>query len=244
MSRRVLLISDDYVENSRTETLLKKVGFDVMAIGTEAGLADQVLSFRPDLVIATGTSAKVSALSVGVKLKEMRAFTGAVILGFPRGVKMNPMELLKVRMDRMLEAPFQPESLVRNVCEMLAIDAEACLEKLRKAQWSEGVTDSQMVSGTGKENSQNEANRVTPQASDRIKSRITPEERKKRYDQAVRGLDIDPRETNLKRASARDKWAEVKKDWDLQKLEDQSELKKQFAGALFKKTSGQEDEGV
>ncbi|MBX3017787.1 MAG: hypothetical protein KF767_07860 [Bdellovibrionaceae bacterium] len=247
MSRRVLLISDDYVENSRTETLLKKVGFDVMAIGTDVGLADKVLSFRPDLVVASGNSAKVSALGVGAKLKEMRGFSGAVMLGIDRGAKMNPMDLLKVRMDRMLEVPFDAEKLVRNMCEILALDAEACLEKLRKAQWSESGGEAQMVRGAGVETastlpevSQNEA----PVPSDRIKSRMTPEERRKRFEKAVGGLDINASDTTLKRASARDKWADVKKDWDLQKLDDQKELKKKFAEALFDEPSGTDDEGA
>lgn len=248
MSRRVLLISDDYVENSRTETLLKKVGFDVLAIGTEAGLGDKVLSFHPDLVIAWGSSAKVSALSVGAKLKEMRGFNGAVLLGFARGLKLSPMDLLKLRMDRMLEAPFQAENLVRNMCEILALDAEACLEKLRKAQWSEGEAEAQIVKGGAAapvaEAPPAPVQNETAPPPDRIKSRMTPEERRARFEKAVAGLDIDPAETTLKRTSARDKWADVKKDWDLQKLEDQNELKKKFAEALFDETSGKDDEGA
>lgn len=238
MSRRVLLMNDDYVENSRVETLLKKVGFDVLSMQTEAGLGDKVLSFRPDMVVATGTSAKLGAISVGTKLKEMRGFNGAVILGIARGTKISPMDLLKVRMDRMLEAPFAVENLVRNMCEVLALDAEACLEKLRKAQWSEGPVDAQMVKGAGPEMSANEA--VT--GSNRIKSGLTPQERRARFEKAVAGLDIDPAETTLKRSSARERWADVKKDWDLSTLEGQNELKKQFADALFEGRDGEDDE--
>lgn len=227
-------MNDDYVENSRIETLLKKVGFDVMAMGTEQGLPDKILSFRPDIVVATGSSAKVTSLSVGMKLKELRGFTASVILGFPKNTKLNPMDLLKIRMDRLIESPLNGETLVRNMCELLALSSDAFLEKLRKAQWSEAPIDSQVVRGASQSQSEAAVSvREIASAPDRIKSRLTPDERKARQEKALASLDIDPRETMLNRASVRDKWADVKKDWDLKKIEDQNELKKEFAGALF-----------
>jgi hypothetical protein len=227
-------MNDDYVENSRIETLLKKVGFDVMVLGTEVGLADKIISFNPDIVVAAGSSSKVASLSVGMKLKDLRSFNASVILGFPKNSKINPMDLLKIRMDRLVEAPFADEGLVRNMCEILALNSEAFLQKLRKAQWSEATPENQVVSGALP--SRPGTSVPDPEAGtlpNRVKSRMTAEERKARQQKALASLDIDPHETMLSRASVRDKWADLKKDWDFKKIEDQNELKKDFAGALF-----------
>jgi len=235
MARRVLLMNDDYVENSRLETYLKRLGFDVMALGTEAGLSDRILSFRPDLICAAGSS-KVSALSVGIKLKDIKSFVGAVILGFPRSAPLQPQDLLRMRMDRLIETPFEPEVLLRSLCEVLALDTDAFLEKYRKSQWSEESVESQMIRGAVAVSSNAEAVELTGKsdASARVlPSRLSSADRAARFEKAVAGLDMSASKNTLKRTAARDKWAEVKKDWDLEKIEEQNDLKKNFAEALF-----------
>lgn len=300
-----MLLNDDFVENSRLEVLLKKVGFDVMALGTEAGLSDRILSFRPDLVVAAG-SGKVSPLSVGQKLKDNRSYSGSVILGVARDVRLNPQDLLKVRMDRLVETPFVEELLLRNLCEVLSLDAEAFIEKLRKSQWTDAGVESQMVKGSGEESARRSVTGSEPRSPNRVvesgssdqaaanqtgdrsmrptagetgnlrrldqataepgaeksaaqslkpgsqsqaepsdissenqnaagvfRSRLSPQERAARFEKALANLDIPKSDTTLKRTEARDKWTNVKKDWDLKKIEDQNELKKAFAGALF-----------
>lgn len=239
MARRVLLLNDDYVENSRAEVVLKKIGFDVLGLGSEAGLHDKMISFRPDLVIASGSSAKVSAMSVGNKLKEGKGFAGQVILGFPKSSKLSPLDLLRVRMDRLLETPFAMDVLIRGICEVLALDAEAYLEKLKRLQWNESATEAQRVRGPSASSSESEVLEMTriptPGSEDASapRSRMSPQERQERFDKAVAGLDINKSDTTFQRTAVRDKWAEVKKEWELASTDEQNELKKNFANALF-----------
>lgn len=247
MGRRVLLLNDDYNENSQLETILKKIGFDTMGLGSEQSLADKILGFRPDLVIASGQTSQVSSVSVGMKLREMRGFSGSVILGFPKAVKLSTQEMLRVRLDRIQESPFDMPTLIRNICELLLLDTESHLEKLRKSSWTEEEQKLQIIRGphvqapeTGKlltpEAEPPEAVSPTvPPTPERL-TYVSPkaaEERQARFEKALGGLDIKLSDTTFHRAAVRDKWAEVKKDWNFETLEELKEQKKDFAKALF-----------
>ena len=173
------------------------------------------------------------------KLKEMRAFTGQVILGFPKEAgRLAPQELLKTRVDRILETPFDTELLIRSICELLSLDADSHVDKLNKfTMYTPGPENQAVRNGEA----------APPVASVvKITSRLTSAEREARFQKYVSqrsvqtadgGLDRKISDTTFKRSEVRDKWAEVKKDWDPQKLADQDALKKNFARALF------EDEG-
>lgn len=60
--KKVLLCYEDFSEMTQVQTILKKIGFDVMVSSSEFSLPEQVLSFRPDLVIGCGKGTKVSTI--------------------------------------------------------------------------------------------------------------------------------------------------------------------------------------
>jgi len=254
MARRILLLNEDLLENNRLESILKKIGFDVSTLGTEVGLTEKILGFRPELIVVAGNSAKLSAIAVGGKLKEIRAFTGSVILGFPKeGGRLSPQDLLRTRVDRILETPFDADVLIRAICELLGMDADSHVDKLKRFSMQSAATDNQFV--------RQDADPAEPSVI-KITSRLSSAEREARFQKYVTrrqnsspndvdstgrlldhpDLDRKISDTTFKRSEVRDKWAEVKKDWDPQKLAEQDDLKKDFAKALFVREGAENDE--
>lgn len=238
-------MTDDYSQTQRLESMLKKVGFDVLTSGAEAGMAEALLGFNPDIIIATGSSSKLNPLSVGIRLKENRQYTGGVILGFGPGFRMTPQDLLRIRMDRMLEAPFQAELLLRNICEVLQLDAAHYLEKLGKLQMAEATPDeSQFVKGGQAKASELVRVKSTEPRPSGFQSSLSTEERAARFKKAASEVPFPVNHTTLERTAIREKWNSVQKEWNDDELEEQNGLKRAFVDALFQDASSQSDENV
>lgn len=222
MTRRILLLIDDFNENRRIEALLRKIGFDVIGMVTETSLHEQILGFGPDIVVATGSGQKLSALSVASKLKEHRTFHGQVILGFPPGMRLTSQDLLKARVDRILDAPFRPDALIQAIAQLLKMDGAQLIEKYKRFNYEEEQKTSDLKIVTGK----------IPKESIEIVKDLS---RKERYERIVKQTHIDKRSTTFSKLSVRDHWKEVKKNWNMPFLEDLKRLKVEFAKALFRK---------
>lgn len=145
------MVYEDYAELMTIESLLKKVGFDVIGLTSEYSVSEQVLAFNPDLVVGCGREgSKVGSIAVGKRLKEMPRWQGKVVLVFPAKFKPNPQDLIRLRVDMILESPVAPDRLVQVVGKLLGQDEAALLEKLGKNTQAEspelGATTA--VSGT------------------------------------------------------------------------------------------------
>lgn len=115
------------------ESVLKKVGFDVLSISNEFSLSQQVLSFNPDIVVGYGKGPKVATVGVGRRLKEMPRWTGKAVLIFPAGAKTDPLELARCRMDMALEAPMEVTRLLQVLANLTQQDPQALIERMMKA---------------------------------------------------------------------------------------------------------------
>ena len=49
-----MLVIDDFNEMVGLETLFRRLGFDVLSFGREMAVAEGILGFPPDLVVAVG----------------------------------------------------------------------------------------------------------------------------------------------------------------------------------------------
>lgn len=225
MSRRILLLIDDFNENRRIETMLRKVGFDVVGVINESSLNEQILTFGPDMIIAAGQSARLSALSVAIKLKEHRSYGGHVVLGFPTSVRITSRDLLKARVDRILDTPFRPEALLTAIAQLMRMDEAQLVDKWQKLQPSEGGEAGdgklQIVKGA--------APAETPMEIVKTLSR------EQRYQRIAKQTKIDKNSTTFQKNSVREHWKAVKENWDFGFLEDLRKLKVEFARALFGK---------
>ena len=137
---KVLLIFEDYIELNTSQFTLKKVGFDCLGISTEFGTSEKVISFNPDIVIASGKGTKVSTIGVGRRLKDMPRWTGKTVLIFPAGSKPKPEELMKIRMDVVLEAPVENVRLIQVLAKLTNQDDQILIEKLIKSMAQENTS--------------------------------------------------------------------------------------------------------
>ncbi|KYG67731.1 hypothetical protein AZI87_00135 [Bdellovibrio bacteriovorus] len=155
---KILLVYEDYADLMSVEATLKKVGFDVIGLSSEYSIAEQMLAFNPDLVVGNGKGGKVSSLGVGKRLKEMTRWQGKSVLIFPANFKPNPQELIRIRVDMILEAPVAPLRLVQVIGKILGHDEAVLLERLNKAMH---VESPQKAGGNsivgGKAGTENEA---------------------------------------------------------------------------------------
>lgn len=130
---KILLVYDDFAELNATELSLKKGTFDVIGLTNEYTVKDQIVSFNPDIVVGFGTSQRVSSLSVGKKIKEMNRWTGKSILIFPKGHAISAGDLIRMRMDMLLESPVSVIRLIQIICKLLNQDEKTVLDKLAKS---------------------------------------------------------------------------------------------------------------
>lgn len=228
---RILLIFEDYSELTTTEVYLKKVGFDVLGISNEVLMSEQMLSFNPDIVVASGKSSRVSTLSVGQKLKENHRFFGKSVLIFPKGAKPQVQEMLRLRMDGVLEAPVEPLRLIQVLAKLTNQDVVQLADKYQKSHLSEdGVPRDRKVIGRVEDGAELDSSifvRGKPQASPQAS----------RYDKHLKDIKIDIQETSFNRQALKERQKELKKDWNFDELEEIDRLKEQFAQALFKKAA-------
>lgn len=129
---KILLVYEDYADLMEVESTLKKVGFNVLGLSSEYAVAEQILAFNPDVVVGAGRGGKVSSTGVGKRLKEMNRWAGKVVLIFQANSKPDPQELLRLRVDMLLEAPVTLTRLVQVLGNLLEQDEEVLLGRLHK----------------------------------------------------------------------------------------------------------------
>ncbi len=139
------------------ESTLKKVGFDVIGLSSEYAVAEQMLSFNPDVVIGSGRGGKVSSLGVGKRLKEMARWPGKAVLIFPANFKPSPQDLIKIRVDMILEAPVAPLRILQVLAKLLGHDESLLLERLNKSMHVESPQKTGVTNVAGKAGTEAEA---------------------------------------------------------------------------------------
>lgn len=154
---KILLVYEDYADLMSVESTLKKVGFDVIGLSSEYSVAEQMLSFNPDVVIGSGRGGKVSSLGVGKRLKEMARWSGKSVLIFPANLKPSPQDLIKIRVDMILEAPVAPLRILQVLAKLLGHDEALLLERLNKAMHVESPQKTGVTSVSGKHQTEAEA---------------------------------------------------------------------------------------
>ncbi len=130
---KILLVYDDFAELNATELSLKKCGFDVIGLTNEYTVKDQIVAFNPEILVGFGNTQRVNSLSVGKKLKDMNRWTGKSVLIFPKGYALAAEELIRMRMDMLLESPISVIRLIQIICKLLKMDEKQVIEKLAKS---------------------------------------------------------------------------------------------------------------
>ena len=217
--KKILIIIEDYNENSRIQTVLMKIGFDVLSMANPAGLADKIIGFNPDVVVSSG-SHKFTSIGLGQKLKEISHLKAKSVIVLPFGVYPQTSDLMKIKMDVLMEAPIMPQKLIEVIANLTGIDPAPILEKLKKAQ----LSDPQLGEIS------------TPFAMPWRGSKVEDPVREKNYNNLVSMLPpIEKKATTFVKSDLKARQEEIEKSWDPKVTKSSNELRKQFVEALFKK---------
>lgn len=124
---RVLLLLDDYSELMFIQIILKKLGFDVDTLQNHHILGDRILSFRPNLLILTEDSRKMSSEFV---LNQSRAqipeLKSILLRKDVEGVERVSPETLRI------SRPVQPIELIKATGECCQMPTDDLIEKFKK----------------------------------------------------------------------------------------------------------------
>jgi CheY-like chemotaxis protein len=129
--RRILLVIEDYNEALFLEGFLKKLGFDLENVRSESQLSDKMLSFAPDLVVATGDGKKISGAKVTEKVRR-KGSKARLLLLYSKNRMADQMFLDNGVADGITETPVNPRDFVVMVCRLLALELEPMIKKFEK----------------------------------------------------------------------------------------------------------------
>lgn len=129
-----MLVIDQFNELVGLETLFRRLGFDVLSLGRESLVAEAVLGFQADLVIATGRGRNVDGLKLAPKLRHGTSQPKLVVLlpyDSARPVGEQP-GMSHADVDAVIETPFDPKSALKIVATLLNMPPDPLLEKYTK----------------------------------------------------------------------------------------------------------------
>jgi hypothetical protein len=187
------------------------------------GLVEKLLGFNPDVIVSFG-SQKFTSLSIGQKLKDMQHVRAKSILVLPAGERPVPADLMKTRMDALMEAPIVIQKLIEVMANLTGLEVEPIFIKLKKAQLTDPSLDFVKIGNFGEK------------ASDKTADKVNDPARSQKYQKFVQALPpIEMQQTTFVKSELKKQQAEMEKGWDPQLTESINELKKEFVEALFKK---------
>lgn len=129
--RKILLVIDEFNELVGLETLFRRLGFDVLSLGRETTVAETVLGFPPDLVIATAKGRNVNGLKLTPKIRHGTTKPKLALL-VKANDKIVDEEMKKAEVDALIETPFEPRIALKAVARLLQLSPDPLLEKYTK----------------------------------------------------------------------------------------------------------------
>lgn len=240
---RILLVLEDLSQLNAINLFLTKLGCAVESQGTELGLKDRVISFRPDIVMTGGSGKKVNPGNVALKIREIKDEI-KVIMVLAKGMKLSLNDLAENRYDAFIESPFDPVRLTSTLNKFRGKNSIDLVEKYQKLMNGMVGKISDVHIGSSKEDHQDDI-RVSSGSTDgevgsrsvfgaKFSTSLTPESRAHKYEDLTFGILVDPVSTISKEA-ARGKLTEMQKDWDQNKLKEIDKAKREFVNQLFRK---------
>ncbi len=129
-----MLVIDDFNEMVGLETLFRRLGFDVLSFGREMAVAEGILGFPPDLVVAVGRGRHVNGFKLAPKIRYGNTRPKLVVL-VPLNEKRSAERMAEdsqADVDAVIETPFDPREALSVVAQLLNLEPEPILEKYGK----------------------------------------------------------------------------------------------------------------
>ncbi|MBX9766753.1 MAG: hypothetical protein K2X47_05730 [Bdellovibrionales bacterium] len=127
--KRVLLVIEGFNELAYTETLLKKVGFDCTGTQNELGIAEKILSFRPQVMLATSRGRKVKGETLMERLSAKGLHLPQLIL-LASDQSLSEFEKSHSRAQQVLISPVSPVQLIEALAVALELDSATLIKKM------------------------------------------------------------------------------------------------------------------
>lgn len=224
--KRILLLIEGFNELAYTETLLKKVGFDCTGAQNELGIADKILSFRPQVMLATCRGRKVKGETLIERLTSKGLHLPALIL-LVADQSLTEFEKSHSRAQHLLTSPVSPAELIQTLADVLEMDGAALIKKLGRdldPSLAENKLEFYVKGGAGP------LEDVSPEAD---ANRKRPDSRTKRDpSEILKSLPTTPGGLNRKLVEAQTQdFRKREKDADIKEIDEERQA---FVKTLFK----------
>jgi len=132
--RKLLLVIEDYAELISLESLLRRVGFDVLSLSREASVAETALAFTPDLLLATYRGRNIDGPRLAQRMKAQVGHRLRVLFILPPGFDPKDPALATAGADAWLPLPVDHVRTLRILSRILNVPVEPLVEKLGKIE--------------------------------------------------------------------------------------------------------------
>lgn len=129
--KKIMLVIDDFQELVHIESVLKRVGFDVLSIGKEVLLADAIVGFHPDILMASARGRAVDGFRLAPRIKKMTP-PPRVALVVATNQTITLTNEVRPFVDALIEAPIDGKRLIQIVAQLAGIASENLLKKYEK----------------------------------------------------------------------------------------------------------------
>ncbi len=126
-----MLVIDDFNELEFLESLLRRLGFDVLSLNKDVSVPTAILGFFPDLVIAQAKSRAVDGIALSQKVRKLAPQARMVLL-HPIGAPPKEGTALKHTVDAFLEMPVDPSKLISMLSQLGSLDEKVLQDKLNR----------------------------------------------------------------------------------------------------------------
>lgn len=148
--RKILLVIDDFKELRTLESFFRRIGFDVLSVGKEILVNDALLSFFPEIVIATAKGRAVDGLRLAAKIKKQMPNVRTLLIGPPGLSKHLPAEA-QALVEGILEHPIQPHNMIRMVAQVAGLPETPLIEKYDRLVGTHSKVEEIKRSGGGED---------------------------------------------------------------------------------------------
>lgn len=242
---RVLLVIDDYGELVYLQTLLKKIGFDVDGVQNQKKVDDLVLSFNPDLIVATSKGKRVNGLKVAERIKRIKGLPKIILL-IPTAMSEKMQGFTFNNVDSFIESPVKAVDLLGNLARVVGLDGDQLIEKYRKMKQKldpDNEADVHLIKNEEgiDESFEDESPRPRSSSSGAVSvnmspSSITPEERSQRMKTMLKKLK-QPKANGFPQDVVKHFNKKIRSEEQLEDTKDLEEERQAFVKAMFKKHS-------
>lgn len=222
--RKILLVIEDYHERTYLQTMLKKIGWDVIGLSTELGLSEQILTFRPDALIVSQMVRRIKGMDICKNIKKRDGFPKLLLIGSSTPSRE---ELDKNHIDLFLTSPINNRLLFEFLEKAGGFSAKASLQKIRSMRYP------QEKGSGGEEHSRPERQEesLAPTIDKVVFDESTP--RKLKYDEFLKKNPVSSKQTHFRPSEIANYTGKILAEGYTEEEKKLDEDKKEFVKALF-----------